>query len=296
MRGRRGFTLFELMLVIGVLSLAIAAITQVLVAGLRVSRSQMEQADMQANVRLTGLMLPLELREIGYDSNITTGAVTSDLEAIGPAMMDFRAMRGIGITCGTPTLTNFRIRKPAGGFRQPLLTDGFLLFVESDPNTWLDDQWVPLTVTDIDYNATCGADSAISLTTAIPTMAPGVNMALSQYFVGGPIRFYERMAIRLFTDGDGFTYLGARSISLNEPFNRAVAGPLDPAIGLRFQYFNRAGVTIDPAVTHPREVRTIDIQVVGLSRRPINLAGTLPLQTTAMTTRTRVALRNTLRH
>ncbi len=296
MRGRRGFTLFELMLVIGVLSLAIAAITQVLVAGLRVSRSQMEQADMQANVRLTGLMLPLELREIGYDSNITTGAITSDIEVIGPTYLQFRAMRGLGVTCGTPTLNSFRIRKPAMGFRAPLLTDGFMLYVESDPNTWLDDQWVPLTVTDINYNSTCGADEAIELTTATPVMAPGVNMALSQYFVGGPVRYYERMAVVLYTETDGQPYLGARSLSLSEPGFRPVAGPLDPGIGLRFQYYNRAGVLLDPTATQPREVRAVDIQVVGLSRQPISLAGTVPIAKGVVATRTRVALRNTLRH
>jgi hypothetical protein len=116
---------------------------------MRVSAGQMVQADMQSNVRTGGLVLPLELRELGYDSNITTNVVTSDLERINASYVQFRAGRGFSATCGTPSLNEWRIRKPVYGMRPPAATDGFMLYVENDPNTGIDDQWIPVTVTAI---------------------------------------------------------------------------------------------------------------------------------------------------
>ena len=39
--------------------------------------------------------------------------------------------------------------------RAPAVTDGFMLYVENDPNTGIDDQWIPLVVTAIDAGL-CG--------------------------------------------------------------------------------------------------------------------------------------------
>ncbi|MEK6688387.1 MAG: prepilin-type N-terminal cleavage/methylation domain-containing protein, partial [Gemmatimonadota bacterium] len=224
-RSRDGFTLVELLVVMVLVTMLSAVVGRVMINGLRVSQAQMVQAGLQSNVRVGGLVVPLELREIGYDSNITTNAVPSDIEVMGNDHLQFRAMRGFGLTCGTPLLTELRIRKPAMSYRPPRLNDGFLFFVENDPNTGLDDQWIPLAVTAIDYNSLCGADSAIALTMGIPEVAPMVNLALSQVFIGGPIRFFERMRFGAFVDADGQSYLGARSVSLGEGNYRAVAGP-----------------------------------------------------------------------
>lgn len=296
MRDRRGLTLIELLVVIIMLGIVSVSVSQVVIGSLRISRSQMIQADLQSNVRTGGLVVPLELREIGYDSSVFTNAVSSDVEAIGTDWVQFRAMRGIGYTCGTPALTEFRIRKPPQGFRDPLMTDGFMLFVESDKNIGIDDQWAPLIVTAIDYNSTCGADSAIALTVLPPSLAALVPVQLSMVFVGGPIRYYERMRFGAFVDADGLTYMGARSVSLGELAYRAVAGPLHADNPIRFRYYNRAGVQVAPGAVNPVEVRTIDIELRGITRDSVNLAGSLARRTGAMTVQTRVALRNTLRH
>lgn len=296
MRDRRGFTLVELMVTMVIMLIVGAAVGKVLVNSLRVGQSQMQQADMQSNVRTGGLVLPMELREIGYDSNVTTNAVTSDIEVLGASEIQFRAMRGLGMTCGVPTLTSMSIRKPIFGNRRPRLSDGFLLFVENDPNFGLDDQWIPLTVTALDNNALCGADSAITLTFSIPEVAPGVNLALSQFFVGAPIRYYERMRFGAYVDAGGMTYLGARSISLGENAYRAVAGPLDPAAGLVFQYFNRAGAPLDPATANPADVRVIGLSIRGRTEDAITLSGSSQRGVAGMNLQTSIALRNTLSH
>jgi len=295
-RSRDGFTLVELLVVMVLVTILSAVVGRVMINGLRVSQAQMVQAGLQSNVRVGGLVVPLELREIGYDSNITTNAVTSDIEVMGNDHIQFLAMRGLGLTCGTPALNELRIQKPAMSYRPPRLNDGFLFFVENDPNTGLDDQWIPLAVTAIDYNSLCGADSAIALTMGIPQVAPMVNLALSQIFVGGPVRFFERVRFGAFVDADGLTYLGARSVSLGEGSYRAVAGPIDPANGLRFRYFNRAGAVLDPATANPVNARLVELTLQGLTAQPISLAGSSQRATNRMTVESRVALRNTLRH
>jgi prepilin-type N-terminal cleavage/methylation domain-containing protein len=298
MPNRRGFTLVEMLFVVVMLGIMGVVVTRILIGSFRVSRAQLAQADMQSNVRTAGLAVPLELREIGYDSNTTSNVVTSDIEAMALTEIQFRAMRGIGTTCGTPALTELRIRKPPMAMRNPLLTDGYLLFVENDPNLVIDDQWIPVVVTAIDPDGLCGADSAIVLTVTTPDVAPGTPLALSEIFVGGPIRYYERMRFGLFTDADGRDYVGARSVSLGELAYRAVAGPVEQAWppGFRFVYFNRAGVLLDPGVAAPAEVRMIELTLQGETARTVNLAGTMPNANRSMTVTTRVALRNTLRH
>lgn len=296
MRPRRGFTLIELLITVVILSLVAASVGQVLVRSFRTSQSQLVQADMQSNVRTGGLIIPLEFREIGYDSSIVTAEVTSDIESIAQTAMQFRAMRGWASTCGTLSLNEVRIRKPVYGLRRPQLTDGFLWYVENDGNTGTDDQWVPVTVTAIDPNSLCGADSAIALTISTPVYSPGVNLALSQVFVGGPVRWFERMNFGTFVDADGLTYLGARSVSAGEASYRAVVGPLNAANGLRLRYFARDGSLLDPATANPAAVRSVEVRLIGATTDNIALSGSATRQAGAMTTITRVSLRNTLRH
>ena len=296
MRNRRGLTLVELLITMVVLAIVAASLGRILLQTFRVSEGQMVQADLQSNVRTGGLVLPLEFREIGYDSNITSKAVTSDIEAMTATELQFRAMRGYSTTCGTPTLNEVRFRKPVTGLRLPLMTDGFLLYVENDENTGIDDQWIPLTVTAINLNGLCGADSAVVLTINTPQVAPGVNLTLASLFVGGPVRYYERMQFGSFVDADGLTYVGARSVSLGEAGYQAVAGPLRPGTGLQFRFFARDGSALDPATANPAAVRSVQVTLRGLTQRSINLAGSANRQQAGMTTTTLVALRNTLKH
>jgi prepilin-type N-terminal cleavage/methylation domain-containing protein len=299
MSSRRGFTLVELLIVMVMLTLIGGALTRILLNSMRVSAGQMVQADMQSNVRTGGLVLPIELREVGYDSNITTGVVTPDLLLINDNFIQFRAGRGFSSTCGTPSLTEWRIRKPSYGMRAPAVSDGFMLYVENDPNTGTDDQWVPLTVTAIDANGLCTGgqpDSAYILTTSTPEVSPGVNLTLANVFVGGPVRFFEIMRFGSFVDADGLRYIGARSISAGEGAYRAVAGPIAAADGLEFWYYDRNASLLDPSVAAPATVRAVEVRITGATRNTSTLAGTLPRTNRTMFTRTRVALRNTLRH
>jgi prepilin-type N-terminal cleavage/methylation domain-containing protein len=117
---RRGFTLIEVLVSLVMISLVGLATAKLLRSMLNTTSAQVQIATTQGTLRAGILALPQEFREIGYDTIPLAGLATTDLEAIARHRITFRAMRGLGTTCGTPTLTEFRIRKPVFGLRGPL--------------------------------------------------------------------------------------------------------------------------------------------------------------------------------
>jgi len=237
---RRGFTLIELLVSIVLLGIVGAATVRMMRTMMNATTAQMEIASSQSNARTAALAIPQELREIGFDTiPFPGGGVVSDLETIGTRRIMFRAMRGMGITCGTPTLTEFRVLKPVLGLREPLLTDRFVLFLEKDPNAGFDDQWVNMVVQSIDLNSDCGGVAAIAFTlAATPVLDPGLtntDMALTNHRVGGPIRWYERVEYGPYVDpGTNQAFLGFRSVSLGEVNLQPVIGPLTDTTSFTF--------------------------------------------------------------
>ena len=107
--------------------------------------------------------------------------------------------------------------------------------------------------------------------------------------------FQHRVDFGRFADADGLIYLGARSLSKGEANYSAIAGPLDPASGLLFSYFDKNGALLTPGVHPPVNVRTVQVQLTGRTASQVAMAGTR-LANRGMITTTRVALRNTLKH
>ena len=294
---RRGFTLVELLVAIVLLALVGVTLMKVMNRMLRVTTAQVQLANSQGNARTGTLAIPQELREIGYDTIPLAGQAVTDLEDIQPNRITFRAMRGVGITCGTPTLTEFKIRYPLFGMRDPLPTDGFMLFVEGDPNLALDDTWAPMDVQAIDYSSTCGADKAIKFTLGgAPQVDPinGVDMAMSNFFVGAPVRWYERMEYGAVMD-NGRAYIGARSLSLGQGALQPMIGPLSDTTGFALTYYDKDGNVLDPNSDDPLVVRSIGVNVIGATQGGISLAASTNRARSQSPVYTRVALRNTLR-
>lgn len=298
---RRGVSLVELLISMVMLAIIGTAITKVMSMMMNTSTSQITIANSMGEARNGAISLPQELREVGYDTNVTTLAVTTDLIAIKAHRLSFKAMRGMAITCGTPTLTEFKIRKPITGQRLPRGTDEFLLYLENDPNAGFDDQWLPMLVTVIDSNSTCGSDPAMTLSLSaaplVKASSPTTAMALSQHRVGGPVRWYERVEYGPFIDGtSGRAYIGVRSISLGETAMSPVIGPLPDTTHFALSYFNAAGATLNPASANPLEVRSIGVSITTETETSNNLAGSSRGRTKPQYPMyTRVALRNALR-
>jgi hypothetical protein len=260
---------------------------KLLINSQRLSRRQIEQSDLQADVRTGALILPAELREIGYDGNGT------DLLDISVATsIRFRAMRGVGLTCGI-TATQLYVVKPLLGDieRAPQLTDTLLVFIDGNKDVAADDQWVRRPIAAID-NSTCPSyptQAAWRLTIGGVTDLSAYLAAPAKIFVGGPVRFYEQMDFGLYPSG-GKSWLGAKAAAAAnwEP----VLGPLDSDSGVKFTYYNAAdGVTADKNL-----VRNIRIDFNGRSDEPVWIGGTTSgpaIETLGLTAR--VALRNNTR-
>lgn len=294
---RRGFTLVELLISIVLLGFVALAGTRIMTSMLRVGSAQAQLAGAQGTSRTGSLAIPSEFREIGFDTIPGVGT-DSDLESIKTNRLSFRAMRGVGFTCSVAAgINEFRIRTPIFGMRAPAITDSFRLFVENDVNRGDDDQWVSLPVTAIDPASTCGADPAIRITlAAAPLHSPGgTNILASEVFVGGPIRWYERLEYGPVIDA-GRTYVGARSMNLGQNTLIAMIGPLPDSTGFTLTYYDAAGAVLDPAVASNRiKVRSIGVRMVGSTTAPISSYGASTRSRAQSPVFTRVALRNNLR-
>jgi prepilin-type N-terminal cleavage/methylation domain-containing protein len=296
---RGGFTLVELLVSIVVLAIIGFASMRMMNGVLSTSRAQVAVATSQTNVRTGMLAFPAELREVGYDSIPDTGGVESDLLAIAAHRVTFRAMRGLGMTCGTPTQTEFRVRKPITGIREPIATDGFRLFVENDPNQSGDDQWVAMHVAAIDPNSNCSGAPAIKFTLSsvpqVDTLA-GTDMQLPQYRVGGPVRWFEKMEYGPYVDpSTGLAWVGARSVSQGQVNLKPVFGPLPDTLAFALEYRDGNMGVLDPATTPPIRVRAVVATLTGTTDAPVSLAGSARRSRSLTTFTTLVALRNTLR-
>ena len=294
----RGVTLVELLVgivMIGIIGLALAKVfTRVMSA----SGAQVQIAATQGEARIGSLMLPLEFREIGYDTIPEPGEpATSDLIAIDDDRLSFYASRGVSVTCGSldPNRLVFQIRRPIVGQRMPEVTDRFLLFLEVERSNGLDDRWVEMTVRSVNLNATCDGDPAITITlAAVPELLPGAEMQVTNETLGGPIRWFEAVEYAPMQDG-GEWFVGRRSLSLSEASFTPVIGPLSDAAGIDFTYYNAAGTVMDLTTADPLDVRSIGIRVTTVTDGAVSLAGSTTRASGSFSVVTRVALRNTLR-
>lgn len=300
MLNRRGITLIELLVVVVMLGIIGTALSRIFTTVMGASSAQVRIAATQGEARVGTLLLPQEFREIGFDFNPFTTAVTTDLVTIAADQINFFASRGLGITCGTPNLTEFRVRRAIFGQRVPLITDRFLLFLEFDVNAAFDDQWVPMAVTAVDLNSTCdGTDPAIRFTlSAPPIVNPGslTPMALSNHNIGGPIRWFEQVEYHTVTDpATGELFVSRRSVSLGEAVGQPVIGPLTSTGGFALTYYNAAGNAVNPGTADPRDVRSIDVAIRTTTTSNVSLAGSTTRAASNFPVVTRVSLRNSLR-
>ena len=298
---RRGFTLLELLVSIVLLGIVGLAMARLMTSMLRVTSAQVQVAGAQGTSRTGTLAIPSEFREIGFDTIPDVG-IDTDLEAIAANRITFRAMRGMANVCQiNGSLTEFRIRTPFFGMRNPVTTDSFRLFVENDKNRGDDDQWVALDVRDIDQSSSCGADPAWRLIlngapNHVPTGAdpPGAIKA-SEVFNGIPIRWFERVQYAPVVDANNRTWIGARLLNTNQPLTEMI-GPLPDSTGFALTYYDADNVVLDPTnAANKAKVRSIGINLIGSTTSAISLSGSSTRSRGNSTVFTRVALRNSLR-
>jgi prepilin-type N-terminal cleavage/methylation domain-containing protein len=306
---RRGFTMVELMIAL-ILVLMVGGVTyNLLINNQRVSRAQTSQVSLQDAVRSGALILGNELREIGYDEITVASAgaaaqvpglvagTNSDLIAIGPDSIRYRAMRALGFTCSLDP-ANAEIVVRMGNVqlqRDPELTDRLMLYVENNPKTSGDDVWLHANVLSYPGAQNCpdGTEGA-RVKVAFDAAAAATVLDPAHTKVGGPVRLYEVMLLRSYQLG-GQTWLGMRSISDPNNTIQPVLGPLSGTAvadsGLALVY--RDANNFETAV--PNNVRSIDVTLKGITDAPVRTKKASYATVDSLSLSTRVALRNTLR-
>jgi prepilin-type N-terminal cleavage/methylation domain-containing protein len=296
MRNQRGFTLIELLIAIVLMVIVSGSLYRLMTGTQRLSRSQFERADMQANMRAGALVVPAELRELGYDS-VPGGAVNSDIIALAPDSVVIRAIRASGVICklaaNTITIDTTRnyaaLRTLRGGAGQ----DSLMIFNESDPSLRTDDQWVRRRLEANPTAGTClagapwNSHAGLNLSVNNIPWASGGSWPSDSFTVGSSVRVFEPVVYKFYSSG-GRTWLGSYSLS--------PAGTVQPILGpltssSSFGYLDSTGT----ATTTIAQVRTMRISIVAQSDRAISSGPTGALQNQVDSLVTLVALRNTLR-
>jgi prepilin-type N-terminal cleavage/methylation domain-containing protein len=307
MTSRRGFTLVELMIGL-ILVLLVGGVTyNLLINNQRVSRAQTSQIGMQDNVRSGALILGNELREVGYDeiTAASAGAVAqvpglvagtnSDLIAIGPDSIRYRAMRALGFTCSVDPANEEIVVRMGNAYlqRDPLPTDRLMLYVENNPNTSGDDVWLHANASYPGGKLCPDGTQGARVKVAFDAAPAATVLAPTHTKVGGPVRLYEVMLMRSFATG-GQTWLGMRSISANTGIE-PVLGPLsgtavaDSGLALVYRDVNNNQTAV------PNNVRSINVTVKGITDAPVRTKNASYATVDSLSLSTRVALRNTLR-
>jgi prepilin-type N-terminal cleavage/methylation domain-containing protein len=253
---RRGFTLVEMLVALVVLAFLGQGLYKVLTNQQRLSVTQVEQATLQANVRIGTLVMASELQEMGSDAPTSVDLISANASSI-----TYRAMRSLGFACEvTPTVVKLRA-SPLYGIRLPVAgRDSLLLFVEKDPVVSSDDKWKAFPITSVTSGATCGGAAAYALGTSLDS-ASNVDAV-----VDAPMRTFEIMELAPVTLS-GVDFLGARSVSAGQSLE-PVAGPLQTG-GLAFAYFDSLG----NSTTTRKDVRSISITMRGRSDRSVRAGG-----------------------
>lgn len=247
-RQRSGFTITELMIALVVFGIVGLAVSRFVINSQRISRTQLEMASMQSNLRTGALVVPSELRELAADGT------ASDIIAMSSTSMTFRAMRGLGFTCSV-TATQIKVLDtgavPFYGARDPLAgRDRIALFVENNPNFPTDDDWIMVTPTGVDLSNDCGGRAAIMFT--VPNITGLLTTGIDDVVVGGPLRTFEVVELGPVTVS-GQTWLGSRSVSAGDASLTPVLGPLESA-GFGLEYRDAAGA-VTGVMPNVRQIR-----------------------------------------
>lgn len=268
----RGFSIMELVVALTLSALAASAGYRVLHSTRRVYQTQAARVALDQEVRAAASILAAELRQL--DAGDPTG---SDIVAMTPASLTYRATRSVRFLCEPPDLARARVvlaDAPRFGDREPGTAQQSLLLHSAGGPAAPAGRWLRVTPTRRSDGATCpGGRPGMTLTLAEP-------VDLSSVDNGAPLRTVELVRIQAYRDADGVYWIGARSWlgdgswSDLQPF----AGPVG-AGGLEFEFFDRQ----ERVTALPANVALIGVSITARALEP-------PHRTLRLSTR--VALRN----
>ena len=264
---RDGFTLIELIVVLGLMGVILGAIYQSINATQRTTAIQVQRIDVQQSTRATALYLGRVIRELD--------AADGDVILSGPTMMRIRSMTWTGVLCTLPAAAGsdvqFVIRRGfVFGVGGPnAAQDSILLYWDGDPEIRTDDVWLLGGLKTVAAGACPDASAGSILTVDISARSGGAGAALAGVTLGSPIRAFQVEELALYAQ-DGENWLGRRTADRAGTWSsmRALIGPLQTN-GLAFAYLDAAGGT--PAFT--TDIVSIGVTVRGRSASPVSGLG-----------------------
>jgi len=279
---RKGFTFVELLVAMTLLGIVSTAVYSLMRSNQRVYREQAAHIDLNQNVRAAVNILPAELRELD-----TSDPAGSDISAMDSASLTYHQLRSLYFLCQPPNTGGQQVTVWKDSLHygiSPIASSDslFILFADNDPNSRTDDLWLRAKST----THTAG--------TACPLLAPSITLTLTGVtaadlggvIVGAPIRGYKTVTVGSYADANGEYWIGSKdSAGTYQP----LVGPLASATGLRFSYYDAAGV----ATTSKTAVARIQITVTGRSQDKVQGSSGYVYATQQQVTQ--VALRNNRR-
>ena len=279
-RSRRGFTLVEVTVSLALTLVVAGALYSLLVSTQRITRAQAQRVELQSNVRAGSLLVLSELRELSAIAGGTGGQ--NDILVAGTSALVYRAMRGIGFICGTPSATTVRIaRSSFTGVRDPQAgRDEALIFIEDSAAAGAEDSWLGANIVSVATGAPCPGALGPGITVTVPA-----NASVAGLEAGTPVRIAEVMELRLY-ESEGRSWLGARSVSSGEAIQPLV-GPLTNGTGFRLEYLDATGApTVDRT-----SIKSIRVALRGTTESG-GAGNSMPVEEELVT---QVALRNAVR-
>ena len=281
----RGFTLVEMVVVLGLMGIVMGALYQSIVATQRTTSAQFQRIDVQQTTRAAVMYVSNMLRELdAADDDILVSQATS---------LRFRAMRWTGVLCTVPFeaagQVQFTVRRQLlFGIRAPdVALDSILLWREGDPSIRTDDLWLYGGLHSSSVGVCPDDGSAGTTLRVVISAGSGGNAAAGAGMtLGSPVRGFQIEEISLYLQGAEY-WLGRRTANRGGVWEvvRPLVGPLMNN-GLAFSYFDINGAP--PALT--TQIVSIGVTVRGRSARRVSGRGFL--QDSIVT---RVTLRNNAR-
>ena len=273
---RAGFTLVELLVALVIFVLVASSLYRVLNVSQQTSRAQTERAAMQGSLR-TGIQLAMaELQEIWTDDVDNLSAIT----AMSATSLSYRAMRGLGLTCGLQTTSTITITNWTG-LTAPTVGQGIYLFDQgATESSEADDSWWEGVISGV---ATGTCNNGVATVASYVLSVTGIAGPLTNVKVPGPVRTWEAMQFGLVASG-GRNWLGMR---VPGGAMTPLAGPLN-STGLLIRYWDDA--TVETA--DPNDVKSITLELYGETDRAANRNFSGTTESLGDTVRVRVQLRN----
>lgn len=253
----RGFSLLELVVLLGVVIVVHGAIFSLMFNQMDELGDQREDADARQSLRTVLNLLAHELRSLS--------ASDGDIHQIGANSIGIRSTIGTGIICGLHvTLDRYALWATSGDAPKPVSEDSALVYIAGDTGT-ADDSWVPVRIKSShtpgsggvpkcfwgDSTAGSGKKNGSGQVPFTgngevdPDLVLGFFENVDGAYVGSPVRSFQRVEYGL-ASKDGRSWLG-RKVGSSSAWD-LLAGPLRSAAdgGLEFTYYDSSGNVLAP--------------------------------------------------